>query len=218
MYETIMHLPLFKGFTSEQVSTFLEKNKLEFANYSSGATLLSEKEDIERIGFIISGELDLSTELMNGKIRINRRLGQYFWLLPEYLLGYSTCPCTRVEAHGKTGMLWFGKEQFLRIIDGNYLCKINFLNYLCYQAQSRYQIARSLTSGTSFERWLTVLLMSAVERRASNIQIHIAPQQLARVLKIDEAALQADVIRLTRQRKIKYTNGILTVLNRREFF
>lgn len=218
MYETIMHLPLFKGFTSEQVSDFLEKNKLEFANYASGETLLSDTDFVDRVGFVLSGELNVTTELQKGGIRIARHFGPCFWLMPEYLFGFSTCPHTHVETLGKTGMLWFGKEQFLTILDENYLCKLNYLNYLCYQAQSRYQIANALTEGSTFERWLTILLMSSIERRASDISIHASKQQLIKILKISESALQEDIVRLTRLKKIRYTNGVITVLNRREFY
>lgn len=218
MYDTIMFLPLFKGVTANDVSVFLEKTKLVFGNYDNDEVIISEGETIERLGFVVSGKVDVVTSLSDGKVVVRQSLGKGFWLEPESLFGYDRKSHCTVISNGKSGILWLTRDQLFELLAENYLCKFNYLNYLCYRAQCRQSTAEYMTMGNELERWLAVVLANTTERRALTVKIDVEFSCLAELLGIDEAKLRSQIQRLSRKKILRYVKGVFSIYNRRDYF
>lgn len=218
MYDTIMYLPLFKGVTADDVSSFLERTKLDLRNYEDGNEIIPFDSVVERLGFVISGRVKVSTELAEGRVVVKQILGKGFWLLPEVLFGLVRESRSSIVSDGKTCVLWLTKEHVFELIAENYLCRVNYLNYLCYRAQCRHQCAEYMMSGTELERWLAVVLATTTERRAAAIKISVAFNVLASILGVDEETLKIQMQRFSRKRKVTYINGSLNIHNRKDYF
>ena len=76
MYETIMSLPLFKGISRQQVSTFLEKTHVQFINYNPGERIVSVGDACTHIRYIISGEVVVTSNNYSGNLVIEENARQ----------------------------------------------------------------------------------------------------------------------------------------------
>ncbi len=219
MYDTILSLPLFKGVSSKDVLRFIEKTKLDFRSYPSGTCLLGNKDRIDGVGFILHGCVKVTSRFYGDKVTIVQKLGEGFWLQPESMFGLVREAGSTYECETKVGMLWISMSQLLELIRKQKLCRWNFMNYLCYRAQCRRICAEAAISKCGqLEKWLSVVLPAATERRAQSIKIFVAIEELAEILHIEEKTLKSQVISLSRQKKISYTRGALVVFNRRDYF
>lgn len=217
MYDVIMQLPLFKGFTTDQVSDGLKKLELDFATYSEDDIIIGRGSMLDRLGLVVSGEIELHT-IMPERIVIKQTLGKGFWILPDCLFGYSTQSPVDVVCEHRAGILWISKSRLAELVASNDFCRINYLNYLCYSSQSRRSIAGYVLKGNMFERWLAVTLLSHTERRAKSIEIEVPLHRLALFLDVGERMLATQMRPMIRRKKIAYANDVIHVFNRRDYF
>lgn len=217
MYDTIMQFPLFKGVTADQISDFLEKAELEFQNYTASEAIIRSGETVSRLGFVVSGEVKVINELSDGDIVVSQVLGKGFWLMADSLFGYTNSSSSLVESVRRSSVMWMRKDNFLDLIANNRLCMLNYLNFLCYKSQSRRDLIDSLQGGSLFERWLSSVLMCCTERRASSITISVSAEKLSSLLSLDAATLKEQMQKLSRQRKISFSDGLIKINHRREF-
>lgn len=213
-----MHYPLFKGMTTEQLSTILENLKLDFITYKDRETILGEGDNMTSLGFVVKGEVALDFELYDGKIMVRQILDRGFWLLPECLFGYRIDSPVKMQCIGYATIFWIGKKQLETLLKESDLCRLNYINHLCYISQTRYNTTNRVHFGTIFERWLSGILMSITERRAKRIELHVPQIYLAEILNITEAQVREQMQPMIRRGKISYTDNVIKVFNRRDYF
>lgn len=218
MYDTIMFLPLFKGVTEEDVSVFLEKTRLVFDNYNAGDVIIDKGEVVERLGFVVSGKVNVEMPLSGGKVIVRQTLGRGFWLEPESLFGYIRESRSRIVSNGKSGVLWLTRGQLFDVLEDNCLCRLNLMNYLCYRAQCRQLTAEYATEGRELERWLAIVLANTTERRAQTLRIEVEISVLAGILGLGESEVRAQILSLTRRKDLRYVKGVFNIYNRRDYF
>lgn len=144
MYEMIMDLPLFKGVGREQVSAFLEKTNVNFVNYEDGDLIVSMGDAVRMIRFVISGEVRIIQSLKNKEIVIEEYCRHGRVLGADRLYGLSVgYPCD-VMAIGKTSVMEFSKEQYLRLLKSDNIYLLNFFNFLSRRAQRPVEILEGI--------------------------------------------------------------------------
>lgn len=135
MYSTIMDLPLFKGISRAQVSTFLEKTSIEFLNYEPEDALFLNEEINDYLFFIISGKVTISWTQADLSDRVEFSLGQGAMLGGAWLFGLNRATPFSAVAQTKTSVLRVSKTQYMSLIESSKVYLLNYLNYLSLMAQ-----------------------------------------------------------------------------------
>lgn len=161
MYEKLMTLPMFKGLSQEHLMELMEKTDLNFCNYSEGQVIVNRFSQCDRILCLISGKweyeyiigdnfITLQVDYGPGKVvGLNRLYG----MDQEY--GYN------VTALQQCSVLEFTKPQYMKMIESNHICLINFLNYLSFGAQRHDTVLLHYNSDTYAGRlWTLVVILT----------------------------------------------------------
>lgn len=218
MYDSIRHLPLFKGVTEDDITSFLEKTKIDVRNYVDGDVIIDYGEIVNRLGFVLSGNIIYIKTLCEGDIVVKVRLGSGVWLLPELLFGMSHECRSHVESVGETSVLWLTKGKLWDLMNSNVLCSVNYINHLCYRAQCREENLNIVSEGEELKRFIEFICINGTERRAASVEILFKEKKLADLLRISEYELLSQIQNLINQNAISYSKGIISVENRRDYF
>ena len=184
----IMDLPLFKGVSKVLVSQFLEKTNVDFLNYESGETIMTEGEEVTMVRFVISGAIRLTHTFSTLSITVKETCGSGTVLGADRLYGISTLyPCDG-EAVGKTSLMQFSKEQYVSLIQSNRIYMLNFFNYLSLRAQRPIDLLLGYPGGDLRAR-LSLLIKVITQPGAKEIEIEASDEALARFggISIEEA-------------------------------
>lgn len=142
MYETIMELPLFKGVSSEHVSAFLEKTKIEFKNFRHGDIIITEDEPVNDLKFTISGKVEVFTSIFEGNAKVVTETEEMvafgvsglFGLTPRYVVG--------VKAKDKVSIMQFSKDSYIDLLKSDNIYLLNYANYLSHRVQKHENLIR----------------------------------------------------------------------------
>lgn len=183
MYEMIMDLPLFKGVSKDQVSSFLEKTHINFRNINSGELVVAAGDNVRMITFIISGEVTINHRLDSFDITVEERGGAGTVIGADHLYGMSThYPCD-VVALAKVSVLEFSKEQYLRLLNSDNIYLLNFFNFLSLRAQRPVTALTGLRS-MDIRCRISLLLSLLTDSDATTVKIKGSPAEIARLFSI----------------------------------
>lgn len=152
MYEMIMDLPLFKGVSKEHVSSFLEKTHVGFSNYQCGGVLAEPTDEVSRVRFIISGEVNLIHPLEQVGVTVSERTGFGKVLGADRLFGLAKEYPYKAVAVKKTSVMEFSKEQYVNLLHSDSIYMLNFFNYLSLRAQRSVDSLRRYSHGSVCSR------------------------------------------------------------------
>lgn len=178
MYETIMELPLFKGIGSDQLSQMLEKTRVEFLNFEDGEVIAKTDEQVDSIGFLLSGHIRRLHKLSNFKITFEETLGKGAVIGAMNLYGLSNHYISDIQAVGKSSILKIGKSQYMNILRSDEIYLMNYLNYLSAAAQRRIKMA-SRDEGYSIGSYLKNIASLLLSPMAKDVRIKGRDEDLA---------------------------------------
>ncbi len=202
MYEVIMDLPLFKGVSKNQVSSFLEKTNIGFCNYQSGDVVIRDGEEVSMVKFVISGFVKIVRKLDTLPIMIEETCGVGTVLGGDRLFGISTGYPYEVVSVGKSSIMQFSKEQYLALLHNDRIYMLNFLNYLSLRAQRPVDALSNYTMGDLRSR-LSVLISVMTHHSSRDITLSMTDETLAKfgnmsveeVMEWKDAAIRMELIR-----------------------
>ena len=178
MYETIMELPLFKGIGSDQLSQMLEKTRVEFLNFEDGEVIAKTDEQVDSIGFLLSGHIRRLHKLSNIKITFEETLGKGAVIGAMNLYGLSNHYISDIQAVGKSSILKIGKSQYMNILRSDEIYLMNYLNYLSAAAQRRIKMA-SRDEGYSIGSYLKNIASLLLSPMAKDVRVKGSDEDLA---------------------------------------
>lgn len=148
MYETIMNLPLFKGLSHEQVSSFLEKTHFKFSKYSDREKIVSAGERVEEVKCVISGQIRLC-HIIGDKdlLRLTELRRNHEVIGADRLFGMDTTYGADICAVGNVSTMEFSKDQYQNLLNAGSIYLLNYLNSLSYGAQIRFNIFNDYPQG-----------------------------------------------------------------------
>ncbi len=214
MYDTIMDLPLFKGISTQQVSDFLEKTKLEFINYERGDTIYNRTEACTHIRYLIKGSIRLIHSHISGCCAISEILRPGCVLGAERLFGLNTIYSDTAVAETDSSILRFSKEQFLNLLDSDRIYLINVLNFLSLRAQRPVDALAYLYSGTlmgHFAFWISTM----TDRDAVAVELKASVDDLSRLTSIPAEDVRYQLIRMRNKGLIAFAEDTIRIRNRR---
>lgn len=196
MYNTIMDLPIFKGISRDQVSSFLEKTTVSFRTYSKGEIVFRPGDLCRDIRYLISGNLMITHSHFSGKVIVRESLAQGTVIGADRLFGLNTRMCARAECKGRVDIMWFSKEQFLQLLRSDDIYQINFLNYLSLRAQKAADLLNDFSSG-SLLAYLGFWVSVFTERGSTGIEMDVTPKNLSLLtgISVEELSTQLAYIR-----------------------
>lgn len=174
MYTTIMDLPLFKGISREQVSSFLEKTNLSFEKYSEGDEIVREGKGVSTLKFIISGSFKADTDFFNGRLKISSTFDAPFVLGVENLFGLDRTYSETITAVGNVSVMAFSKEKYIRLLNTDNIYLINYCNYLSMNVQKSTKMMR-MNDQTGLCRVIMDALLLLTKRESRDIEITMNP-------------------------------------------
>lgn len=202
MYEMIMDLPLFKGVSKNQVSSFLEKTNVGFCNYQSGDVVIGVGDEVAMVKFVISGSVRIIHKLESLPIVIEETCDVGTVLGAERLFGISTGYAYEVVASGKLSIMQFSKEQYLNLLHSDRIYMLNFFNYLSLRAQRPVDALSQYSRGDLRSR-ISVLISVMTHHHSRDITLTMNDETLAKfgdtgveaVMEWKDAAKRMELIR-----------------------
>lgn len=148
MFETLMSLPLFKGASVEQISSFVEKTNLSFKSFNPGEKIASYKDTCRTLRCLISGEMLVSHPIFSGKLTVHETSGPGRFIGVEHLFGLDNKLELSAIASCRCGTIEIQKSQYLSLLQNNQIFLMNILNYLARSAQKCYNFHAWIKSGS----------------------------------------------------------------------
>ena len=217
MYETIMNLPLFKGLSHEQVSSFLEKTHIKFSKYSDGEKIVSAGERAREVKCIISGQVRLCHFIGNdNRLKLTELRKGNEMLGADRLFGMDTTYETDIYAVGNVSTMEFSKDQYQNLLNAGSIYLLNYLNSLSYGAQIRFNIFSDYPKG-GFVATCVRLIRTYCVKNSEEITFLFNPDSFAKFCNIDINSFKKEIIDLESLGAIKQIPGGFTIISG-EFF
>ncbi len=210
IYETIMNLPLFKGLSHEQVSSFLEKTHIRFTKYSNGQRIVNADETVTVLKCIISGKIRMFHKFGEGSgmIIAETQAGENM-LGVDMLFGMDNKYGVDIVAKGEVSLMQFSKEQFLTQLIPGSIYLINYLNLLALRAQIRYDIYSTYPE-SGLPAMLGRILKAYCSKNSTDISLSFEINELAEFLNTDIDTATREILELERKGYIRQLpNGFL---------
>lgn len=216
MYEMIMDLPLFKGVSKDQVSLFLEKTHIDFKNYEVGEVLAEMGEPVNRVRFVISGDISLTHPLEGVGITIEERSGFGKVLGADRLFGLATGYPYRAVAKTRTSIMEFSKPQYVNLLHSDSIYMLNFFNYLSLRAQRPVDSAVKYCHGDLMSR-ICFLVSLMTEPAAGEVVIRGDNAALADYCNCSEESVCEWKNLLVREGLADCDSSFVRIKSRRDF-
>ena len=216
MYEMIMDLPVFKGVSKEQVSSFLEKTNVNFENFEPGMKIVSKGEEVKTVKFVMSGEVCASHVLVGSNISVEEYCSYGRVLGADRLYGMSTGYSCDVIAMTRTSIMEFSKDQYVKLLNSDSIYLLNFFNFLSRRAQRPVEALEEFTTGDIRSR-LCVLLSVLTDPDSIGIQIKGTIANLAKYLSVDQKSMAEWINTAEMQGLIAYSDGFMRIKSKIAF-
>lgn len=216
MYSIIMDLPLFKGISREQVSSFLEKTSIEFRNFNPSEIIIEQGNIIDNICFIISGEVTISWLNPTAGITLKYAIGKGSVLGANYLFGMHRNIPFGATAKTKVSALILTKSQYLALLESSQVYMLNYLNYLSLQIQ-RPQTAIVRSIPDSLHSLITDYLLTLTPRNAHDIAIAFNRDKMTLAAPNFIKSFKQRASELESQGLIKWSAYEIKIISRNDF-
>ncbi len=216
MYETIMNLPLFKGLSHEQVSSFLEKTNLKFSKYSDREKIIDAGTNVNNIKCVISGQVRICHKIGTAEdIKLLELQQGHNVLGADRLFGMDTAYGFDAYAVGNVSTMEFSKEQYINLLNTGSIYLINYLNFLSYRAQIRYDIFNNYPDG-SFAATCSRLIRAYCSKKSTDISLAFNIDAFALFCNMDSESLSKEIRRLEILGIIRQNPLGITILSKDE--
>lgn len=210
MYETIQGLPLFKGTTADQISSFLEKTNVEFINFRPGDVLAEEGNQCRDLRFVITGRVRSYMSLSGGRASLVYVSGYGTVLSPCCLFGLHTHYPVRVESLDEGSYMLIRKDQYLELLQTGSIYLLNYLNYLGFHAQRSGLALRGL-SGMNLRGWVEAIRNGLLERRTLDARMNTTRAGLCEVLGLAPQAVERELEAIAQRGEVKLEGDLSLV-------
>lgn len=181
MYEKLLHLPLFQGLGSSDMSWVIEKIKFDFSKYKAGDSIIQQDSSCNSLVFMLSGEVQMETWDINHQYAIYENIPTPTVLQPEVLFGPQTRYTHGFNALSDVGALIVSKEEFWRDLIQYEVFRLNYINLISAQAQYAKKLLWTNPQG-SVEQRIVHFVYTHCTRPAGEKKLKIKMEILAEQL------------------------------------
>lgn len=137
MYESLMNLPYFQGMSKDEITSILDKVKLEFLRYNDGELILKQGEPCCCFTVLVRGEVTSSCISSDGIYNVIEELTTPFAFEPYSLFGLSPYYRCSYYAKGVCDVLSINKSYLFEEFARYDIFLMNMLNLVCQRAQQK---------------------------------------------------------------------------------
>lgn len=214
MYVTIMDLPLFKGISTDHVSAFLEKTRLEFVKYAPGDEIHHQQEQCNEMRYVISGKVGIIHSNVSGSCSIHEEIPTGSVIGADRLFGMNTVYTNTAVALSDVCIMKFSKDKYLQLLASDEIYLMNILNYLSLRTQRSVDALNQLYSGSLLGH-LAYWLETLTERDSKNIKVDCTIESLSSLTNISSDELKRQIDFLKRRRLALYSSQSFAIPSRR---
>lgn len=215
MYEILQSLPLFKGTSYEQISSFLEKTHVEFVKHVPGDVICEPGQPCTHIKYVLSGTVCVGLELNGGRAVLEQTLGAGSVFTPVHLFGLDTVYPSRVVSVDEGTIMLITKSQYFDILAKDPIFILNYINYLGYFAQKKLQVIRNIEGG-SLKSWLNTLQSGLVDRHAISANLRTTKESLSTIVGVDKQNIDIQLKALADEGAVSYDSDLIINLFRKD--
>ena len=136
MYENLLRLPYFQGISKNDLTSILDKVKLEFFRYHDGDKIVSQGERCDNFIILLNGRIKSETTANDSTFTLSEIHSAPHAIEPYSLFGISTKYIRSYYAVGETDILLINKSYFFSEFTKHDIFTINLLNLVSSRAQN----------------------------------------------------------------------------------
>lgn len=137
LYDQLSQFPLFQGMSRTELLQMAGNTRFDFQKMPPGRQVVKEGDVCDRLHFLVSGTLDVSTCADDRSYQVDERLQAPWLMQPEVLFGLSFRYSYSVRTHSECHFILLSKDEVLRLFDDILTFRLNLLNLLSTLAQQR---------------------------------------------------------------------------------
>lgn len=159
MYDNLLLLPLFQGLSKNDMTTIIEKVKLDFQTYPKGETIIRQGAPCEKLCFLLNGELRVQTKDAIHAYALSEIIKEPIVIEPQSLFGMQPIYTASYMAHTQVSILMIDKSFIFSELSNHEIFRINYLNILSNRSQVSYQKLWNMHIGTINEKFVNFIAM-----------------------------------------------------------
>lgn len=210
MYELLLQLPLFQGFSIEQLTQLIETVGMDFQKFKRDETIVDRGRDCAYIRLLISGSIRIETPFSERNVNLVETLTGPQIILPNYLYGWHTTSPSTVSAITEVGILQFSKPTFERLLSAYPVFLINYLNIISFRSQ-QFHLSLQRDIPTLEERFYSMIELMG-HRGSKNVIIESPRAYLADLFGMPRLALFTMLDELEAAGRVKLTRGRIELI------
>lgn len=216
MYEVIMDLPLFKGISPDQVSSFIEKTHLDFRKFETGEPLCEQGAECTSLLFLIKGHARCVFSIPGLGLEVSSTMGPGSLIGGDTIFGWDTRYRCAVSAIDRVETMSVRKDQYVALLGTNDIYLINYANFLSLRSQRSMDSIMTWGNDGLLDI-LSLLVTTLTPAKADDISIKADVPVLARLAGLTPEEVGERLLEMTREGVADYSNGLLTLRSRSDF-
>ncbi len=136
MYDNLLRLPYFQGMSRNDITSVLDKVKLEFTSYAAGSKILTQGDKCNKFIIILNGEVKTETCSSDESYRLIEIHEAPYTVEPYSIFGSSTEYNRNYYASSDCSVLKIDKSYFFSEFTKHDIFTLNLLNIISHRAQT----------------------------------------------------------------------------------
>ncbi len=136
MYENLLRLPYFQGMNKDDLTSILDKVKLEFIHFTNNENIISGGSNCEKFIILMNGEIEAETISDDATYKLSETHKPPYAIEPYSLFGSNTNYIRTYKAKGECDILSINKSYFFSEFTKHNIFMINMLNLISRRAQT----------------------------------------------------------------------------------
>lgn len=137
MYENIMCLPYFQGMSKDEITSILDKVKLEFTHYNDGEQITAQGSLCNKLTLLIRGNITSTCTSPDKNYTLIEELTTPFAFEPYSMFGASPYYRCSYQAKGDCDILKINKSYLFDEFSKHEIFLMNLLNLISQRAQQK---------------------------------------------------------------------------------
>lgn len=212
LYDTLLGLPLFQGFSSSDLQDVVTRVKIGFLRYKRNQTVVEAGQPCQRLLFLLDGDVDMVTTSADHSFRVTEQLPSPSLIEPERVFGltqrYSRTYTTRSLCH----LLSIGKDDIIQLTSDHMIFRINLMNILSTQSQRQQRFLWQHHPDTVEGRVVRFFRQHSALPSGRKV-FHIKMQQLADEINDQRIEVSEVLNQMDAEGRIVLQRGIVTIPN-----
>jgi len=181
MYDNLLLLPLFQGLSKNDLTTIIEKVKLNFLQYKEGEIFIQQGESCKQLCFLLNGQVIVQTKDQEHAYSLSEIIDGPYIIEPHSLFGRKTCYTATYRAQTPVSILTIDKSFLFNTLNNYEIFQLNYLNILSSRCQVAYQILWDTHIGSLPEKFINFLALRCQKQEGEKI-LQITMEDLSHLI------------------------------------